>query len=580
MTPTPSAASSESQAWSAPDGTGELPALTVAARSGKPPLSITDFLTDGSLAGMCDELTRLTGVPVVLRDPMGRRVVPAQGPSHWTYAGVEPDPPAPGETVVPLRVGGHVIGSLVLGPGEPHLPAAGARTLLHESLAFLATTAAEFCRQELDLRHRVKEVQALYRLSGLLARATRLDAVLDIALESALDVLELDAGSIVLFEDEEGVSSENEEDLVLKTSRNLSREWLECPLPLSKGRCFDRMALKGEIVVSHDLLGDERVLIADRVAREGLRSAMHAGMVFQDKALGVIRLYSRSPRDFTDAEMRLLRGIAHQAAVAVEQARLLKLQERDARVQRQVQLAADVQRRMLPRKVPQIPPLDVAARYVPSFELGGDFYDFFELPGGNLGIAVGDVVGKGLAAALLMSAVRASLRAHVQDIYHIGDVISRVNVALSRDTLDNEFATFWYGVVDAGRLRLTYCSAGHEPPFVVRQGAAGRTILELTAGGMAVGIDPGQRYASATFDLHPGDVLVAYTDGVTDTLDFGGKRFGKARLRQAVLAALAEDAAAPAAKVVERVYWELRQFAGLLERPDDQTAVVMRVGER
>src|SRR5207253_10190817 len=106
---------------------------------------------------------------------------------------------------------------------------------------------------------------------------------------------------------------------------------------------------------------------------------------------------------------------------------------------------------------------------VPWLELGGDCYDFMEL-GGSLGVAIGDVVGKGIAAALLMSAVRSSLRAHVEDIYHIDVVMGKVNAALCRDTLDNEFATLWYGVVDREKMRVTYCSGGHEPVVVFRSG--------------------------------------------------------------------------------------------------------------
>src|SRR6185369_8574133 len=110
----------------------------------------------------------------------------------------------------------------------------------------------------------------------------------------------------------------------------------------------------------------------------------------------------------------------------------------------------DVQKRMLPREAPNIPPFEVAARYVPSFELGGDFYDFIDLgaPGSNnMGIAVGDVVGKGIAASLLMASVRSSLRAFAQDVYDIDEIMRRVNGALVRDTLSNEFATLWYGVL-------------------------------------------------------------------------------------------------------------------------------------
>ncbi|MFN0131226.1 MAG: PP2C family protein-serine/threonine phosphatase [Phycisphaerales bacterium] len=566
----------------------QAPAAARPADAGEP-ASITDFITDGSLAGLCEKLAALLGVEVTLRDASGKRIVRSNQPPYWAFAPAT-DAATPvcgagptevgGVLVVPLCVEGTSIGSLVLGPGEPRLLAKGARERAGEVLDLLATTAAEVCHQQLDLRSRLREMQALFRLSSMLAKATRMESVLDIALESALEVLDLDAGSVVLFENDEGPLTQTEVDLVLKGSRNLSREWLESPLPLSKDRLFDRLSLQGEIVVSADLVGDERVLIPDHVAREGLRAAINAGLVFQGKPIGVMRLYARLPRTFTEAEKRLLRSIAHQAAVAVEQARLLKTQERDARVQRQVELAADVQRRMLPRWNPKIPRLDVAARYVPSFELGGDFYDFFEL-GGNFGLAIGDVVGKGIAAALLMSSVRSSLRAHVQDLYDIDMVLSRVNAALCRDTRDNEFATLWYGVLDPVRLRITYCAGGHEPPLVFRRPPSRPPSLadidELSIGGMAVGIDPSQRYQRGVYDLHAGDVILAYTDGVTDTLDFAGKRFGKQRLRQAVIDVLAQEADASAARIAEHLFWELRQFAGILERPDDQTVVVVRV---
>ncbi len=561
-----------------PTSTQEARATTAPMPRGPAALNITDFITDGSLAALCEELTRLTGVRVCLRDNEGRAIARTAEPPFWRY-----DPGACGTTggeSVPLEAQGQSIGSLTLAPGEPRLPEAQARESLESALSLLAAAAGELVRQQIDLKHRVKEVQALYRLSSLLARAMDVDRVLNIALDLALDTMELDAGSIVLFEQDEGPTTQTEVDLVLKASRNLSREWLELPLPLSRDRLFDKLALKGEVVTSRDLAEDDRVFIPEMVEREGLRGAMHAGLVFQDRAIGVIRLYSRRPREFDAADKGLLTTIAHQAAVAVEQARLLKLQEREARIQRQVELAADVQRRMLPRSLPKMSRLDVAARYLPSFELGGDFYDLIEL-GPSLGVTIGDVVGKGIAAALLMAGVRASLRAHVEDVYHIDDVLQRVNAALCRDTLDNEFVTLWYGVIDTEKLRLTYCSGGHEPPLVFKatpgRAPTAADIDELSIGGMAVGIDPNQRYQRGTYDLHKDDVVLAYTDGVTDMLNFGGEKFGKKRLRQAVLDLLTREPEASAARLVEHIYWELRQFGGLRDRPDDQTVVVVRV---
>src|SRR5262249_15780634 len=142
--------------------------------------------------------------------------------------------------------------------------------------------------------------------------------------------------------------------------------------------------------------------------------------------------------------------------------------------------------------------------------------------------------------------------AHVQEVYDLDEVVSRVNQALWSDTRENEFASLWYGVIDPAKLRLTYCSAGHEPPFVVHR-PKGRAPTEangweLSVGGMVVGIDPSQRYQRAVFDLKPRDVIVAYTDGLCDTTNFGGERFGKKRLRAAVLRALTENPEATAAQ--------------------------------
>jgi sigma-B regulation protein RsbU (phosphoserine phosphatase) len=574
-------------------------ARRVATRPPPSAPSITSFLTDGSLAALCDELSEMTGVRVSLLDPEGRRIVHDRSDSAkpWRMedvAAIAP-PLAPAgsahdgahvvelddRTLVTMWVEGSIIGALLIqGAIDGGEGRSDSRASLRVLAPLLATVAADFCRHELDLRHRVQEVQTLYRLSSMLTRATTMESILQTCLDSAIDVLELDAGSIVLFEGDDGPSTQTEVDLVLKASKNLSKDWLNNPIPLSKERLFDRVALKGELVISEDLFTDDRVMLEKEVREEGLRAAIHAGLVFQDRSIGVIRLYDRRPRTFNESERRLVKSIAHQAAVAVEQARLLKLQEREGRIERQLQLAADVQRRMLPRTLPNIPRLSLAARYVPSFELGGDFYDFIELPG-NLGIAIGDVVGKGVAAALLMASVRASLRAHVQDVYHIDDVLSRVNAALCRDTRDNEFATLWYGVIDPQTLRMTYSGAGHDPPLVFRvtrhRPPTPADIDELSIGGMAVGIDPSQRYQRGTYDLHASDVLVLYTDGVTDVQDFNGKRFGRARLRQAVLDFLAQDRDASAGKIVDHIFWSLRQYGGLRERPDDQTVVVLRV---
>ncbi len=557
-------------------------------------MSIVDFLTDGSLVRLCTELSKLTGLRVELLDPQGRIV--RRDPAYQSSINIDaPTDARPwmlvdstdfrnsGIAEVPLRLAGEPLGSIAIQRGDPSMPA-DARTRVEDVLHLLAQTAGELCEQQVELKARVKEVGALARLSSLITRAASPQRVLDVVIDQALDLLEMHAGSIMLLKERsDGSLSENEEDLVAAASRNLSQAWLDHPQPLSKDRLFDKLAMSGQVVVSENILADKRILIPQRAEEEGLRAALHAGLVFKNRPLGVIRLYSREPRTFDESEMKLLASLASQAAAALEQSRLLTLEQEEQALQRQLALAADVQRRMLPRGVPNFPKLDVAARYIPSYELGGDFYDFIDL-NGHLGVCVGDVSGKGIAAALLMASVRSALRAYAQDLYDLDVIVGRVNIAMCRDTQEHEFASLWYGVIDPHKMRLTYCSAGHEPPIIVRV-PKHRTptmddLAELTVGGMVVGIDSTQKYQRAVFDIKPGDVILAYTDGLTDATSFSGERFGKARVRETLLRTLQEKPHASAGEVVERMLWEIRQFAGLSKvRSDDKTVLAVRVRE-
>lgn len=534
--------------------------------------SIEDFLTDGSLVTLCEELSRLTGASIRLRDADGRRIVsPPSGPG-WVALGPESEESE--EERFELFADGEIIGALC----APRVSMDNPR--LRAVLTLLASTVTEVCDREVELQHRLREMSVMYRLSSLLARAASVDEVLRMGLDSALEVLELDAGTVVLLpETADGGLSRDEADLVHKASRNLSHDWLMCPLPLSRDRVFDRLALAGDVVAVEDLSRDARVAIADRAAAEGLASFLSAGLIFRDRPIGVIRLYAKRTRAFPASERRLLQSIAQQLAVAVEQARLLKIQEEDKRIQGQLQLAADVQRRMLPRMSPASGRFDLSARWVPTFELAGDFYDFIDLEG-RIGIAVGDVVGKGIAAALLMASARAWIRAYSQESADVRDVVARVNLDLCRDTLVNEFVTLWYAIADESTLDLSFCSAGHEPPFVARRGADGGVeIIDLRAGGMVAGVEPEAEYERGSFRLQPGDTLVACTDGLIDSRNFSGDKFGRARLTTSVAAIARDRPDASATEVIEHVLRDVRHFAGLADRDDDLTLVVLRVRE-
>lgn len=536
-------------------------------------MSIRAFLTDGSLAAVCEELSRAAGVRVRLRDEQGL-ALPAW--AHSDAPGID-DPAPPGSASVPLTVEGDRIGSLTI---EPE-PGAEVRPGVRETVELLAHVAGELCADVVELRNRVTEVRVLSRLSAMLADGGKEIDALGLALDSALEALRLDAGSIMLLpEDADGLSAtENEADLKRSAARSLSAAWLDNPMPLSRGRVFDRLALTGEVVVSEDLLADDRVMLPERCREEGLGAFISAGLIFGGRALGVIRLYSRAPRAFSATERRLVRSIGQQAGAAVEQARLLKLRARERRVQRALKVAGSIQQRMLARQVPAIGPVEVAARFVPTHELGGDFYDLFEVRG-RVGIAVGDVVGKGVPAAVLMSAVRATLRAHADMVDDIGEVMRRVNDSMCRDTAAQEFATVWFGRIDPATLELEFVSAGHDPALLVRHDESGAwRTRRLRGEGLVVGVNPGETYVVERTALQPGDALIVYTDGLIDARNFDQQRFGRDRLDREAEQALAETPDAGAEMLVDRLLWGVRRWVGLSTQADDETVAVARIRE-
>ncbi len=547
------------------------PAPAGATRRGD---SIHDFLTDGSLARLCEALSALASCPIELHDENGRQIVPNEADLSRPWRVVEHTPePEPADQAIPIVAGDRVVGRLV----RRHTADAPANA--SAAVGYLAMVVSELLEQETALRERVEEVELMHRLGSMLVRTGEADDVLRESLRSAIEVLDLDAGSVVLFTEmeEETVGGDLEDNLVLKASQGLSEEWLYSPIPLSRGRLFDRLVLSGEVVEVPDLPSDPRVLQPERARREGLVSFLSAGLVFRGRPIGAFRLYARSPRTFSEQEKRLLRSVAEHSAVAVEQARLLALREEERRMQRQLALAADVQRRMMPAALPEAPGYEFAARYIPSEVVGGDFYDIVR-HAGRIELLIGDVVGHGIAAALMMASVRGSLRAFADSGRRtVEEVVGRVNRAMCRDTLQNEFATLWYAHVDPDRRVLRYCSAGHEPPVLLSANGSVRRVLD--AGGMVVGVEPTHFYDSAEVELLPGDVLVAFTDGLTERQNFQRRAFGRARLIEAVQRAVRQEPAPTASEIIEHVFWSIRQFAGLQSTRDDETLLVVRVGE-
>ncbi len=426
----------------------------------------------------------------------------------------------------------------------------------------LANAIARLCFQEFQLRRRIDELTAVYNVTMMLADARDLQRVLQRTTELVCEVMDGEASSIRLID-------KQRDELVIKAVYRLSPEYLaKGPVRLSTA-AIDREALssKGYCIVQ-DMRTDPRVQYPHEVQREGIVTMLSVGMRYKGRAIGALRVYTSEQKSFSQLEIDLLKAVAAQAAAAIENTRLYEETQAAKALAEQVKVASEVQQRMVPHSAPRIEGVDLACIYVPCHALGGDLYDYIELPEENVGLVVADVSGKGVPASLIMAAVRAALRAHVDNLYYLYEVMRRVNRMVCRDTRPGEFVTCFYGVLDRHNLRLTYCNAGHPPPLLLRDGV----VSELQGANMVLGIEAAEAYEQHVIELRPGDALLLYTDGLTDAMNFERDRWGRDRL----IAAFAKGGATAEA-VSQNVLWELRRFVGMSERNDDITAIVARI---
>jgi phosphoserine phosphatase RsbU/P len=230
-----------------------------------------------------------------------------------------------------------------------------------------------------------------------------------------------------------------------------------------------------------------------------------------------------------------------------------------------------VQRRLLPEKSPESSVAGLAAISLPARTVGGDYYDFIQAGDRRIGIALADIAGKGIAAALVMSVVQASLRIiAAEENVSLPDLAARMNRFLYRSTGSNSYATFFYAQIDEDTRELRYVNAGHNPPYLLRAAAE---IEELPAGGTVIGMFPQASYEEARTGLQPGDVLVIFTDGVTEALNPGEEEFGEERLKDL----LRRVAHLPVDEMSAQMSRELRDWIADAAQYDDLTFIVIKV---
>jgi serine phosphatase RsbU (regulator of sigma subunit) len=409
--------------------------------------------------------------------------------------------------------------------------------------------------------------EQIYQLTTLVAGAFSLQEVLDKLAEAAVKIVGVKACSIRLLDEEAG-------DLKMRSTYGLSEEYRNKGA-VSKDDPVIEAAFAGEAVVLDDMRVDGRVKYKEATMQEGLVSQLTVAMQFRGKAIGVLRLYSPKPRQFYEDDINLARAVASQCAVAITNAKLYAEAIQGQRMAEQIRLAGVIQRRMIPEKAPLIPGLDIAATYIPCFDVGGDFYDFLQVSNYRVAVAIADVIGKGIPAAIMMSLFRGAVRAYV-DAEHdkgtIEKIIDKLNKMACGECKDGEFVALFYANIDVKEKSITYCNCGHEPAVLIRDGE----IVELDKGGLVLGVEAQTEYEIGTLRLRDRDCLLFYTDGLIDAANFDGQSWGRERM----LETAKKFAAASAEQMVKNILGYRRRFVGLARQVDDTSIIVIKVNKR
>lgn len=402
----------------------------------------------------------------------------------------------------------------------------------------------------------------LYEILRVMNSSLEFDQALENVIDSVMRITRAERGVLMGYDSPSG-------SLTLLAARGLHGETLTQDEAYST-TIVQQVIETREPLLTNNAMFDDRIKPGQSIIMRGLRAILCAPMLVQDRLVGVVYVdTAMKTGNFSVADRDLLSAVASQAGIALENARLYSVAVEKGRLQRELQMAREIQEGLLPRTMPQLPGYEVAAVWQSAREMAGDFYDVFQLDDGSLCTVVADVSDKGAPSAMLMAVSRSMIRSFAFGGFGPLATISRTNDLILDDTGSGMFVTVYHSRFQAGGLSQ-HINAGHNPPLLVRP-SNGDAVF-LPRGGRAVGWFPNNPLREVEISLQPGDFIIYYTDGLTDAENPGGEPFGEQRLAKAALHAVNTSAENVLAHLLEAV----TQFAEGTPPFDDLTLVVVR----
>jgi sigma-B regulation protein RsbU (phosphoserine phosphatase) len=408
----------------------------------------------------------------------------------------------------------------------------------------------ELKEQQFQVNYRIVELESLYDVGLAVAATLDLERVSEEILMRAVSLLDARRGALYVIDD-------NSRYRLDRTFGGEAAPWFAA----------DNAELRAF------LAGDDRQGAAPADLLPGTRYLLGVPIEIDSSPRGLLAVGDKESRrgvgPFPPADRRTLGLFANQAATALENARLhLEAIEKE-RLEREMHLAADIQRQILPREAPPVPGYQLLGWNRPARQIGGDYYDLFVRQDGHVGLVIGDVSGKGMPAALMVSTLHSALHLLLDQAGFGPPLLERLNRHILESTAANKFITMLLAELDPGTGSLVYLNAGHNPGLLLRREGV---VEELGSTGLPIGVLPGSRFQARTLTMRPGDLVCLYTDGITECESAVEEEFGNARL----IELLRDQREGTLPQVLEALQQAMSRFAAGLPQGDDQTVVLLR----
>ncbi len=412
------------------------------------------------------------------------------------------------------------------------------------------------------LRNAIAELSILNDIATTINSTQPVEQIVDLIVKKCVKHLNVEQGAIMLLD-------EKDKEKPLQTMIREQQSSLDL-LPYRFDAQLTGWMLKNqEPLLVNNLKEDERFKdLVDKTTP--IESFLSVPLRVKNKMMGVLTVFNkRSNEKFSSTDQKLLSIIASQSSQIIENARLLE-EERNLRMmQEEMRVAKETQINLLPKEFPIINGYQIAAKTIPAKEVGGDYYDLIQIDDNRFAFCLGDVSGKGMPAAMLMSNLQATLRSHTVAKNLCKDIISVSNQLLYNSTEPTKFATLFYGIINLKSNDIVFCNAGHNNPLLFTDN---QKIVELITGGIMLGCLPDSDFEDEKISVKKNDVIVIYSDGISEAMNESEEEYGEERLTELISNHIEESPD----KIIENILSDVEMFVGKASQWDDMTLMIIK----